>query len=390
MEKLWGIGPLQIVTEQQVLDKHYIVIEGKKIKSICEEQQLPAECELVQTAPNFKLMPGMIDQHIHGIAGADAMDSTLKSLQTISTALAKHGVTSFLATTMTADVELIKQAVQTIAQHKEQVSAAKIVGIHLEGPFINPIQKGAQSDQFILKPSVELFTQIEQAAQHTIKLVTIAGELDEDHLLCRYLKSKKIVGSLGHSDATFEQTQSLLNEQLIQNATHFSNGMRAIHHREPGLQVALLQSDSMIEIIADGHHIHPEMIRFLFTTVGEERMILISDSMRAADLPDGQYDLGGQQVQVAKGLCKLVGKENLAGSTLNLNLARNNIKKWLQLSDVSLAKLTATNSAKLLGLNTKGSIAVGKDADVYVLNEQDQVVLTVSEGEVVYRKGVIE
>lgn len=138
MEKLWGIGPLKIVTEQQVLDKHYVVIEGKKITSICDQQQLPAQCELMQTAPSFKLMPGMIDQHIHGIAGADAMDGTLESLQTMSTSLAKHGVTSFLATTMTADMGLIKQAVQTIAQHKEQVSAAKIIGIHLEGPFINP------------------------------------------------------------------------------------------------------------------------------------------------------------------------------------------------------------------------------------------------------------
>ncbi|WP_274308261.1 N-acetylglucosamine-6-phosphate deacetylase [Solibacillus daqui] len=386
MEKIWGIGPLQIVTEQQILENQYVVIEGKKICQICDAKQLPADCEIVHAEPNFKLMPGMIDQHIHGIAGADAMDGTGESLQTISTSLAKYGVTSFLATTMTADVELVKSVVQTIAQNKEQVNGAKIIGIHLEGPFINPIQKGAQSDQFIIKPSVELFTQIEQAAQQTIKLVTIAAELDEDHSLCNYFKSKQIVGSIGHSDATFEQTQTVLNKQLIQNATHFSNGMRAIHHREPGLQIALLQSDSMIEIIADGYHIHPKMIRFLFDTVGEERMILISDSMRAADLSDGIYDLGGQQVQVENGLCKLVGKENIAGSTLNLNLARKNMKQWLKLSDVTLAKLTATNSAKLLGLaNDKGSIAVGKDADLYVLNEQEEVVLTVCEGKIVYQ-----
>ena len=386
MGNVWAIGPLQVVLENQVVENHYVVIEGKHFVNICEEQGLPPQCEIFETNSSFTLYPGMIDQHIHGIAGADVMDGTLESLETISKALAKHGVTSFLATTMTADIPVLQQVVQTIFEQKNMVSGAKIMGIHLEGPFINPIQKGAQSDEFIVKPSLEQFQKIEQVAPGFIKLITVAAELDDEQVLCTYLKAKGIVISLGHSDATYEQTQQLVKSGYIQNATHFSNGMRGIHHREPGLQVALLQSDCTIEMIADGLHVHPAMIKFLLKAVGEDRMILISDSMRAADLADGIYDLGGQQVLVENGLCKLVGKENLAGSTLNLNSARQNMKKWLRLSDIALAKLTATNSAKRLGLDErKGSVALGKDADFFVVDEKAEVLLTVSEGKIIYQ-----
>ncbi len=386
MKSTWAIGPLKLVLPEHVVENHFVVINEGRISQICEAHELPQKCEIFETKSSFKLFPGMIDQHIHGIAGADTMDGTKQSLEIISKALAKHGVTSFLATTMTADIPKLQQVVQTIFEQKDSVSGAKIVGIHLEGPFINPIQKGAQSDEFIAKPSLEQFQLIEQATPNFIKLITLAAELDEEQVLCAYLKDSGIVISLGHSDATYEQTQQLLKKGYVENATHFSNGMRGIHHREPGLQVALLQSDCTIEMIADGLHVHPAMIKFLLEAVGEDRMILISDSMRAADLADGIYDLGGQQVRVEKGLCTLVGKDNLAGSTLNLNSARQNMKKWLRLSDIALAKLTATNSAKRLGLEErKGSVAPGKDADFFVVDEKDEVLLTVSEGIIIYQ-----
>ena len=386
MKSTWAIGPLKLVLPEHVVENHFVVINDGRISQICEAHELPKKCEIFETKSSFKLFPGMIDQHIHGIAGADTMDGTKQSLEIISKALAKHGVTSFLATTMTADIPKLQQVVQTIFEQKDSVSGAKIVGIHLEGPFINPIQKGAQSDEFIAKPSLEQFQLIEQATPNFIKLITLAAELDEEQVLCAYLKDSGIVISLGHSDATYEQTQQLLKKGYVENATHFSNGMRGIHHREPGLQVALLQSDCTIEMIADGLHVHPAMIKFLLETVGEDRMILISDSMRAADLADGIYDLGGQRVRVEKGLCTLVGKDNLAGSTLNLNSARQNMKKWLRLSDIALAKLTATNSAKRLGLDEqKGSITPGKDADFFVVDEKDEVLLTVSEGIIIYQ-----
>lgn len=385
MEKTWCIGPLQIVREQRIEEDCYAVIEGKKIVQFCKKDELPEQTDIVETKAAYKMMPGMIDQHIHGMSGADVMDGTESSLNTISKALAKYGVTTFLATTMTAAETQIEHVVQSIANTKNNVRGAKIAGIHLEGPFINPIQKGAQSDQFIIQPSVEIFDHLNESSQNEIKLITLAAELDEGHKLAAYLKNKGIVASIGHSDAKYAETKALLEQQLIQNATHFCNGMRPIHHREPGLQVALLQSECMLEIIADGFHIHPDMIRFIYDTIGEDRMILISDSMRATELADGLYDLGGQQVRVEEGLCKLVGSDALAGSTLNLNRSRKNMKEWLGLSDVTLAKLTSTNSAKLLGLfEKKGSIEIGKDADFYIVNENEDVVLTVSEGQIIY------
>lgn len=385
MEKTWCIGPLQIVREQRIEEDCYAVIEGKKIVQFCKKDELPEQTDIVETKAAYKMMPGMIDQHIHGMSGADVMDGTESSLNTISKALAKYGVTTFLATTMTAAETQIEHVVQSIANTKNNVRGAKIAGIHLEGPFINPIQKGAQSDQFIIQPSVEIFDHLNESSQNEIKLITLAAELDEGYKLAAYLKNKGIVASIGHSDAKYAETKALLEQQLIQNATHFCNGMRPIHHREPGLQVALLQSECMLEIIADGFHIHPDMIRFIYDTIGEDRMILISDSMRATELADGLYDLGGQQVRVEEGLCKLVGSDALAGSTLNLNRSRKNMKEWLGLSDVTLAKLTSTNSAKLLGLfEKKGSIEIGKDADFYIVNENEDVVLTVSEGQIIY------
>lgn len=385
MKKTWCIGPLQIVREQRIEEDCYVVIEGKKIVRFCKKDELPEQVDFVETKTVYKMMPGMIDQHIHGIAGADVMDGTESSLNTISTSLAKFGVTAFLATTMTAAETQIEHVVKSIANTKNNVKGAKIAGIHLEGPFINPIQKGAQSDQFIIKPSVEIFDRLNVSSQSEIKLITLAAELDEGYKLATYLKNKGIVASIGHSDAKYAETKAMLEQQLIQNATHFCNGMRPIHHREPGLQVALLQSECMLEIIADGFHIHPEMIRFIYDTIGENRMILISDSMRATELADGIYDLGGQQVRVEEGLCKLVGSDALAGSTLNLNRSRKNMKEWLGLSDMTMAKLTSANSAKLLGLfGEKGSIETGKDADFYIVDENEDVVLTVSEGEIIY------
>ena len=385
MESTWCIGPLQIVREQRIEENCFAVIEGKKIVRFCKKDELPEQIDIVETKSAYKMMPGMFDQHIHGISGADVMDGTESSLNTISTALAKFGVTTFLATTMTAAETQIERVVKSIADAKNNVKGAKIAGIHLEGPFINPIQKGAQSDQFIIKPSVEIFDHLNESSQNEIKLITLSSELDEGHKLTTYLKNKGIVASIGHSDAKYTETKALLEQQLIQNATHFCNGMRSIHHREPGLQVALLQSECMLEIIADGFHIHPDMIRFIYDTVGEDRMILISDSMRATELADGIYDLGGQEVRVEDGLCKLVGSDALAGSTLNLNKSRKNMKEWLGLSDLTLAKLSSTNSAKLLGLyENKGSIEVGKDADFYIVNENEDVILTVSEGEIIY------
>lgn len=388
MKNSWVIGPLSIVTEKRIIQDGYLQIQDKKIHSICLEDNFPPDIRRIATNPQHICMPGMIDQHIHGIAGVDVMDATPEALETMSTSLVKHGVTSFLATTMTDSIENILRALVNIKHRKKDLNGAELLGVHLEGPFINIKQKGAQSEQYILLPNIEEFKKIYGAVENELKLVTIAGELDEDYGLLQFLKEEDMVASIGHSDATYVEMSSLLNAKLIQSATHFCNGMRNIHHREPGLQLALLESQAMLEIIADGYHIHPAMIQSIVRHVGCERIILISDSIRANGLPDGTYDLGGQLVQVHGKFCRLVEGNSIAGSVLNLNDARNFMKEWLQLSYVELAKITATNSARLLRINhKKGAIKAGLDADFYILNKNDCVVMTVCNGRVVYQEG---
>ena len=386
MENSWVIGPLSIVTEKRIIQDGYLHIQDKKIHSICLEDNFPPNIQRILTNPEHICMPGMIDQHIHGIAGADVMDATPEALEIMSTSLVKHGVTSFLATTMTDSIENILRALDIIKHRKKDLNGAELLGVHLEGPFINKKQKGAQSEQHILLPNIVQFKKFQEVIKNDLKLVTIAGELDEDFVLLHYLNEVGLVASIGHSDATYEEMASLLNAKLIQSATHFCNGMRNIHHREPGLQVALLESQAMLEIIADGYHIHPAMIQSIVRQVGCERIILISDSIRANGLPDGTYDLGGQLVQVQGKVCRLVAGNSIAGSVLNLNDARNHMKEWLQLSYVELAKITATNSARLLRIDyKKGAIKAGLDADFYILNKNDCIVMTVCNGRVVYQ-----
>ena len=377
----WSIGPLKVVGEEEEYIDHYIVIENKTITDICPSNKIQIDETCIQLDQQFVAMPGMIDQHIHGTHGADVMDATSDSLQVISNTLVRYGVTSFLATTLTASADEIERSLQCVAQTKKELTGAKLLGVHLEGPFIHAAQKGAQSASLIQSPSINMFQQFESAANHEIKLITMASELDEGQQLSRYLKDQRIPISIGHSDATYEQIMPLLNEGLIDCATHFSNGMRKIHHREPGLQVALLQSDCYLEIIADGHHLHPHYIKWIINQVGIDRIILISDSMRAAGQPDGMYHLGDQKVILTEGICKLVNGDSLAGSVLNLHVARNNMKMLFGLTDLQLAKITSTNSAKLLNIyEYKGSLKAGKDADFYILDNNDNVVMTVIEG----------
>lgn len=379
----WCIGPLQVVTYDDILPHRYVVINKRTIEQICTADALPPHLHVQSCPAGYVLMPGMIDQHIHGLYGVDVMDGKKEALQTMSRQLAQFGVTSFLATTMTASIEQLEHVLHTCST--VNVEGAQLLGVHLEGPFISEVQKGAQPATHIIPPSRQLFLKLQQAAHNTIELVTLAPENDKDDMLA-LLKQLHIVASIGHSNATYEEALASVNNELIQSATHFYNGMRPIHHREPGLQVALMMSNAYIEVIADGHHVHPAMLQLLYESVGAERLILISDSMRATGLGNGTYDLGGQLVVVRDGKCMLADGSSLAGSVLDLNTARNNMQHWLQLSYTELAKMTATNSAKLLGYGQqKGQIAVGYDADFYVIDKQHNVLLTVREGQLIFQ-----
>ncbi|MEK4440644.1 MULTISPECIES: N-acetylglucosamine-6-phosphate deacetylase [Niallia] len=383
-----------IYTETEVNPNGYVVVKEGKINSIgLMDSFLEKEWEnahILDFPKGMNLIPGFIDIHIHGANNADAMDASQQALEIMAETLPKEGTTSFLATTMTQEVESIENALTTIAQYVEtadQSGKAEIIGIHLEGPFISEKRVGAQPVQSVKKPNVELFKKWQTLSNNQIKLVTMAPEEDENFELVRYLKAENIVPSIGHSDAVYEQVLSSI-QAGVNHVTHLFNGMRGLHHRDPGVAgAALLHSELMAEMIVDGVHIHPEIVKLAFLQKGAEHIILITDSMRAKWLADGISSLGGQKVIVRDGKA-LLENGALAGSTLKMNDAINNMMKFTGCSLQDVVKMASYNPAKQIGvLDKKGSIAKGKDADLVVLDENNQVALTICKGKIVYSNG---
>lgn len=329
--------------------------------------------------------PGFIDIHIHGSDGADTMDGTFDSINTISKLIAKHGTTSFLPTTMTEDTTKIKNAIKNVYNNFEKVEGAQILGLHMEGPFINPNQRGAQNEKYILKPSVDNFLNLVEDHIGIVKLVTVAPEIENASDLIQFLKNKGIIVSLGHTDANFYEVKSGV-EAGITHATHVFNAMKGFHHREVGALGAVFDLDISAEVIADGIHSVFPAIRTLIKQKGKNNVNLITDAMMAAGLTDGKYELGGQTVYVKDGAARL---ENgvLAGSTLTLDKAFRNILWNTDLSINDVSKLASYNSAKVIGLkDRKGLIKENYDADIVIFDENINIQSTIVNGKTVYEK----
>ncbi|WP_137788547.1 N-acetylglucosamine-6-phosphate deacetylase [Bacillus sp. E(2018)] len=378
--------------EGQIVKNGYLWIQKDKIHHVGSANPFSPDVEVTRydLPEDSIILPGMIDIHIHGAAGADFMDGTQEALETIAKHLPAEGTTSFLATTMTEETSVIHKALNTAANFikQSQSPAAEMLGIHLEGPFISPKRAGAQPTSFIQEPDVHLFKKFQKSAQDQIKLVTLAPEMDGGLDLTKYLSSQDVIASIGHSDSSFVEVNDGI-EAGISHVTHLFNGMRGMHHRDPGVAgAALLQQELMVEMIADGVHASPEMIRLAYHSTGAERTVLITDSMRAKGLGEGSYTLGGQQVTVTGNEARLIDG-TLAGSILPMNRAVKNMMDYTQCSWSDIVKMTSENAAKELQIfERKGSLSVGKDADITVLTEESDVLMTFCRGELVYhRKG---
>jgi N-acetylglucosamine-6-phosphate deacetylase len=380
------------VVENEIKSSIYIYIENGKIQDIGSLSEIPSvykEGPTYEISENEILTPGFIDVHIHGVAGADTMDATTDALTTMAQALPAEGTTSFLATTITQKHENIEKALVNAADYRENHNAsgqAEVIGIHLEGPFINTKRKGAQPEEYILDPDIELFKRWQELAKGDIKLVTVAPELENGTEFVRYLHETGVIASIGHTDAVYEEIKTAV-EAGAKQVTHLFNGMRGIHHREPGVAgSALIFKELMVELIADGIHVSPEVIKMVLAAKGADGMILITDAMRAKCLKNGIYDLGGQDVHVADGKA-LLADGTLAGSILKMNDSFKNTMEFADVSLIEAVKMTSVNPAKQLNVfDRKGSITVGKDADLTILSENYQVQLTICRGETAYRR----
>ncbi|MEK4201472.1 N-acetylglucosamine-6-phosphate deacetylase [Cytobacillus sp. FSL K6-0265] len=372
-----------IIFPHCVLSNCYLTTTGHLIEDFGEMASCPPTTgyDKIYDLKNRRyISPGFIDLHIHGVAGADVMDGTATALKTLSQILPKEGTTSFLATTITSPTKKISQAIENIA-HFHSYKGAKILGIHLEGPFINRHQAGAQPKGDIQEPNPELFSYWQSLSQNRIKLVTYAPEMDSNQKLLHQIIADGAIPSIGHSEATYEQVETV-HSYGVSHMTHLFNGMLGIHHREIGTAGAALLLDSFTaEIIADGRHISPEMIQLLLKVKGYQNLILITDSMRAKHMEDGDYELGGQTVHLQSGVATLVDG-TLAGSILKMNDAIKNIRHFTGIALHEAIHMATVNPAKKIGhFHCIGSIDRGKEADLVILDKELNVIDTFCKGE---------
>jgi len=373
-----------LITPRTTLPNHGILIEDGYIASIHPQGEIRASLVGVQhiDATGLWVIPGLIDVHVHGSAGADAMDATPSALQSMADFFVRHGVTSYLPTTISAPSQSISAAIENTISTAQPGGGAQHLGVHLEGPYLGSDYRGAQAPECLRSPEPQEYELWFKMGG--IRLVTLAPELPGAIDLIEYGIHRGIRFSIGHSAASYEQVIHAADHGLSQ-ATHTFNGMRGLHHREPGSVGAVLTDERIYaEIIVDGVHLHPAVVKLIVRAKGTGRTILITDATRAAGLQDGDYELGGQIVQVRDSIVR-TAKGSLAGSTLTLNVALRNVMRFAGLSINDALTMATMTPAEALGLSPhKGVIQPGADADLALVDPDLNVWATMVNGVLVY------
>jgi len=370
-----------IVNAKLIIDGR--IIEGKDI--LFDEQIIEISDDIdhnsveIIDAKGHYVSAGFIDLHIHGSGGADVMDATLESLETISSVLLQTGTTSFLATTMTMSHEDIDKALQNIQKNASKVKGADILGVHLEGPFINASKHGAQDKTYIQRPDLDLI----ESYIDEVKMITLAPEVEGAKAFIETVSKKypHIILSVGHSDAGYDICKESF-KWGITHATHLFNAMNAYHHRKPGIIGAVFDSDVTCDIIADLVHTHPSALR-LVHQVKKDKLVLITDAMRAGCMQCGEYDLGGRKVFV-EGDRAVLTDGTLAGSVLKLNRALKNMTTVGSMSLIEAVNAVTKIPAQMLHIK-KGELKVGFDADIVIFDEDFSIISTIIAGERRYK-----
>ncbi|MGW8821181.1 N-acetylglucosamine-6-phosphate deacetylase [Paenibacillus lautus] len=374
------IQHVKVHLPHQILPSATVWISNGKLKRIEPTQEIEAiESDAERIDGNgMRLIPGMIDVHIHGANGYDMMDGTEDSIQEVSRACAATGCTSFLATSVSSTIEDLLNMIRSVKAVIGREQGARIAGIHLEGPYLNPKRKGMQNEKYLRHPNLEEMKLIIREAGSLIKMVTIAPELPGGLELISFLKEQGVVIAVAHSDATYEEAK-LAFTAGASHVTHCFNGMRPIHHRDPGLIVAAFEEPHVsLQAIVDQVHLHPAIVRLMHRLKGPEGMVLITDALQAMGLGDGSYMFGGHHVTVSEGIARLADG-TLASSTVTMNEAlRLTEANGISMEDA--VRMASTTPAHILGLSRKGKIEVGYDADLVLMDERHQVQWTMIEG----------
>ncbi|PYE49444.1 N-acetylglucosamine-6-phosphate deacetylase [Deinococcus yavapaiensis] len=379
MESFW-IENVRVVTDEGIVERGAVQVREGRIEAIVETNA-PAQSSAYD-GRGALLMPGMIDVHIHGANGRDMMDGTTSSIEEVSRACASTGCTSFLVTSVSSSLEDLLRLVDGVRVVVGREPGATIVGIHAEGPYLNARRKGMQNELYLRHPDLAEMERVLQHAGSLLRMVTLAPELPGGLELTRYLRDRNVIVAVAHSDATYEEAAQAF-ACGASHVTHCFNGMRPIHHRDPGLVVAALENDGVsVQAIVDHVHLHPAIVRLMYRVKGASGMVLITDALQAMGLGDGEYMFGGHKVTVRDGVARL-DDGTLASSTVTMNEAlRNTVRLGVPLSDA--VKMATSTPAELLGLHSKGRIAVGADADLVLVNDEFEVLWTLVEGRTVH------
>lgn len=371
-----------IYTGKQVLENAYVRFD-KTVREVGSMQDFIAlDKEEVVDAEGKKLIPGFIDVHSHGGYGFDAMDADADHLKKQVRNMLREGITTYFPTTMTQSHENIENALRVIGEVAEEEPV--IGGIHLEGPFVSPVFKGAQPEEFIQAPDLELFKKWFDISKGQIKLVTYAPEHETSSAFENLCLELGVVPSVGHSNDVREH----LKTSKASHATHLYNACHRMTHREPGVPGHVLLEDGInAELIVDGIHVHPDMCKLAYQMKGPEHISIITDSMRAKGMPEGKSELGGQTVIVKDKQARLEDG-TLAGSVLTYDDAFRNMIKFTNCPIEHAVLMSSVNQATEFQLTTKGGIAAGKDADFNLLDEDLNIVSTYSFGQLFNREDV--
>ena len=380
----------RVMTPDRVILDGVVLVEGPRILEVGSRAAVRFSGDEfeVMNHPRHLLAPGFIDVHIHGALGRDVMEGTDEALATISGFLAAHGTTSFLATTMTASPVATLQAVEDLGGQVDQpLVGARMLGLHLEGPFINPEKRGAHPAEHIRRPSTLIFEQLLARSGHQVKLMTLAPEVEGSLELIEFARSRGVVVSLGHSDATLEEALAAIDLGAA-NATHLFNAMRSFSHRDPGILGAVLTAPRIwAELIADGVHVSPAAVDLCLRCKGAGKILLISDAVSATGMPEGQYRLADTEITLSEGTCR-TPDGTLAGSVLTQDQALRNMVRWSRLPVQTVLGMLTRNPAQSLGIaDSKGTLAAGKDADMVLLDQNLDVHTTIVQGEVSHTVG---
>nr|WP_305375020.1 N-acetylglucosamine-6-phosphate deacetylase [Photobacterium leiognathi] len=375
----FALHPQRIFTPTGIAYNQYVIVNDGKIEAITETK--PLDCDVTELEGQT-LVPGFIDIHIHGRAGADVMDATPQALQTIADALPKTGVVAWVGTTVTApwqDIINALQQVREFCQQPKQVGA-KLLGSFLEGPYFTEAYRGSHPTQYLKAPSIAALAELKEVAGDSLIRVALAPEYQGSDEAIQWLTAQGIKTSIAHTSANFEQVTTA-HQHGADCGVHLFNGMSGLHHREPGCAGAVLFHDMLAELIADGIHVHPVMMQLAYRMKGYHQLALITDCMRAGGLSDGKYQLGAQMITVTNGEAR-TDDGSLAGSTCSLDQALRNMIMLAGVPEWEAVQMATSVPAKYIGIDDKlGFIKPGYNASFALLDPQFQIQATLIDGQ---------